>query len=88
MNGPELAEFMASCAAEARKAPGAVTTGAAGAISVTFREPGSLGMKLTPDAGVVLVKALNPGTQATRHAELRPGLRLLSVGGRSVAGKS
>ena len=88
MNGPELAEFMASCAAEARKAPGAVTTGAAGAISVTFREPGSLGMKLTPDAGVVLVKALNPGTQATRHAELRPGLRLLAVGGRSVAGLS
>ena len=88
MNGPELAEFMTSCAAEARKAPGAMTTGAAGAISVTFREPGSLGMKLTPDAGVVLVKALNPGTQATRHVELRPGLRLLAVGGTSVAGMS
>ena len=45
-----------------------------------FAEPGSLGLKFIPNAnGDVEVLAINPGTQACGHAELRPGLVLTAV---------
>eukprot|EP01047_Picozoa_sp_COSAG01_P054502 COSAG01_NODE_5963_length_3931_cov_49.997390_1_plen_67_part_00 len=46
-----------------------------------------MGLKFTPGKkGDVEVMAINPGTQATRHAALKPGLILKSVGGTSVLG--
>ena len=54
-------------------------------IACTFTEAGSLGLKLNEhDDGAVVVK-LNKGTQATTHAQLRPGLRLMRVGDVDVA---
>jgi hypothetical protein len=61
-------------------------------VVVTFTEPGSLGLTLTPEppaaAGTVEILKVNPGTQATAHPQLRPGLRLCSVQGVPVAGCS
>jgi C-terminal processing protease CtpA/Prc len=46
-----------------------------------------LGLKFTPGKkGDVEVMGINPGTQATRHAALKPGLILKTVGGTSVLG--
>ena len=54
-------------------------------IACTFTEAGSLGLKLNEhEDGAVVVK-LNKGTQATTHAQLRPGLRLMRVGDVDVA---
>jgi hypothetical protein len=60
----------------------------AGAISVTFTEAGSLGLKFGQqvDTGAVVVKSINPGTQAEQHAILGPGLRLVAVGSLNVVG--
>ena len=60
-----------------------------GGISVTFGQPGSLGLKFTPNKQTnnTEVLAVNPGTQAERHRELHPGLILVSVAGVSVGGK-
>ena len=57
--------------------------GTAGAVSVTFREHGTLGLKFTPNkqTGNIELLAINPGTQAERHPALRPGLILQTVGG-------
>jgi C-terminal processing protease CtpA/Prc len=54
---------------------------------VRFTEAGSLGLRFSPnEQGQVKVVAINPGTQATRHAALKPGLILKTVGGTSVLG--
>ena len=57
-------------------------------VSVTFSDAGSLGLKFTPNrqTGAVEVLAINSGTQATRHPQLKPGLVLKSVGSTDVAG--
>ena len=59
-------------------------------IAVRFSEPGTLGLKLSPNkrTGSVELLSLNAGTQADRHPDLRPGLIVRSVAGASVAGKS
>ena len=57
-------------------------------VTVTFTQPGSLGLKFTPNkaTGAVEVLGVNPGTQATTHPQLQPGLTLLAVGATSVVG--
>ena len=57
-------------------------------ISVTFTENGSLGLKFTLDktTGKVQVIGVNPGTQAEKHSQLKPGLTLLAVGATTVLG--
>ena len=56
-------------------------------VNVTFTEQGSLGLKFTQNTkGQVEVLAINPGTQATRHQALKPGLVLASVGATDVTG--
>ena len=59
------------------------------AMSVTFTEQGSLGLKFTPNkqTGNTEVLAVNPGTQAERHRQLRGGLILKTVGGAGVMGR-
>ena len=61
-----------------------------GETRVTFTEPGSLGLKFTPNSqtGNVEVLAVNPGTQAEKHAALRGGLVLASIAATSVVGTS
>lgn len=60
------------------------------AVTVTFTEPESLGIKFVdnPHLACVQVKVINPDTQAELHAALRPGLVLMVVGGTSVRGMS
>ena len=41
-------------------------------------------VKTIPRRGLAEVQALNPGTQAERHAELHPGMIVRRVGGASV----
>ena len=54
---------------------------------MTFSEPGSLGLKFSPNAAQeVEVLAINPGTQAARHPQLKPGLVLKLVGATDVTG--
>ena len=50
----------------------------------------SLGLNLAPCEQCVgaEVLSLKPGTQATSHEALRPGLVITAVGGTSVSGKS
>jgi hypothetical protein len=55
-------------------------------LNATFTEAGSLGLKFTPVQGEVQVLAVNPGTQAEQHMQLRPGLVLAAVAGRDVSG--
>ena len=57
-------------------------------IAVTFTEAGSLGLKFTPNkaTGAVEVLGINPGTQATTHPQIKPGLTLMAVGATSVVG--
>ena len=62
--------------------------GGGATVSVTFSEPGSLGMKLSPNAsGQVAVIGINPGTQAEKHPQLRAGLVIVAVAGSSARGK-
>ena len=60
-----------------------------GTISVTFTQPGVLGLTFTRNnqTGSTEILAISPSTQALRHRELRPGLILVSVSGASVSGK-
>eukprot|EP01043_Picozoa_sp_COSAG02_P068431 COSAG02_NODE_11364_length_1739_cov_2.932317_1_plen_445_part_10 len=55
-------------------------------ISVTFTEPGSLGLKFSPNkqTGQVVILGINAGTQAEAHTQLKPGLVLVRVGDTSV----
>ena len=57
---------------------------------MTFTEAGTLGLKFTPNkqTGNIELLAVNPGTQAERHPQLKAGLILRSVAGASVSGKS
>eukprot|EP01043_Picozoa_sp_COSAG02_P065689 COSAG02_NODE_9988_length_2056_cov_4.618293_1_plen_132_part_10 len=57
-------------------------------VAVTFTQPGSLGLKFAPNTATdtVEVYSINPGTQATSHAQLKPGLTLLAVGATSCVG--
>ena len=66
-------------------------------VKVTFTEPGSLGMKMNDRAAttkegapaprlVALVVAINPGTQAEKHPQLKVDLVIKSVNGTSVEG--
>lgn len=59
-------------------------------VAVTFTEPGTLGLKLTPNkrTGDVELLQVNPGTQAERLPQLCAGLILRSVAGSPVVGKS
>eukprot|EP01047_Picozoa_sp_COSAG01_P064981 COSAG01_NODE_8691_length_2695_cov_8.342450_1_plen_721_part_10 len=59
-------------------------------ISVTFTDPGALGMRLAPNrhTGRTEVVGINAGTQAEQHPGLRVGLALAAVGGESVSGRS
>jgi hypothetical protein len=59
-------------------------------IRVTFTQQGPLGLKFTLNRLTqgVEVLAINPGTQATNHPELQPGLILREVSGELVAGMS
>ena len=59
-------------------------------VRVTFTEQGSLGLKFTPNktTGAVELLAVNPGTQAERHAALHGGMVLATVAEVSVVGKS
>ena len=61
-----------------------------GSVAVTFTEAGTLGLKFTPNkqTGNIELLAVNPGTQAERHPQLKAGLILRSVAGASVSGKS
>ena len=61
-----------------------------GSVTVTFTEAGTLGLKFTPNkqTGNIELLAVNPGTQAERHPQLKAGLILRSVAGASVSGKS
>ena len=61
-----------------------------GVVECTFRSPGALGLKLNEDelSGRAVVVKLNLGTQATHHAQLRPGLFLEDIGETNVAGFS
>ena len=64
------------------------------AVSVTFTETGSLGLRLIwePSSSRLTLKGVHEGTQAERHPQLRrhlaQGLLLRSVGGEDVVGKS
>jgi hypothetical protein len=62
---------------------------AAGVISATFTQEGSLGMRLTvhEETGAVLLAAINKGTQAEQHPQLRAGLVVTAVAGVSTEGK-
>ena len=56
---------------------------------VTFVEAGPLGVALSPSgtyAGHTEILAVNAGTQATQHSQLRAGLLLAAVGSTLTAG--
>ena len=63
-----------------------------GEVAVTFMQPGSLGLKLSPDNKTgpctVSVLGVNPGTQAEQHPQLYRGLVLQTVSGAPVLGRS
>jgi len=87
-----VGELPAQCLSpRARGSPSSAQEGVQdGAISVTFTEPGPLGLKFTPNKATRTIEllAINPGTQAEHHGELRSGMILQSVGGEGVRGKS
>ena len=59
-----------------------------GLATATFTEPGSLGMRFTPNqlTGAVEVLGILPGKQALRHPQVKVGMMLTALGGTSVAG--
>ena len=71
-------------------AVGSRPLGERSAIVATFTEPGTLGLKFTPNkqTGNVELLQVNAGTQAERHPQLQAGLILRSVDGTSVSGKA
>ena len=81
------AQAMAEAVAEADEEM--ESTGAQGSISVTFGQPGTLGLKFTPNKQTnnTEILAVNAGTQAEQHRELQPGLILMTIAGVSVSGK-
>jgi hypothetical protein len=56
--------------------------------SITFVDSGKLGLKIEPLQERLQVVAVNPGTQAERYEQLRPGLVLTTIAGRSIHGES
>jgi predicted metalloprotease with PDZ domain len=58
-------------------------------ITVTFTEPGTLGLKFAPNnqTGNIELLKVNAGTQAEKHAQLKAGLILSSVSGAAVTGR-
>ena len=56
-------------------------------ISVTFAQPGPLGLSFVSAAGgtVVKLQTVKPGTQGATHRSLMPGLKLVSVQGQALA---
>jgi hypothetical protein len=86
---PELGFAATLPARPTAPAPPAVTSAITDAeILAKFSGPGSLGLKLAAVEGQVQLLAVNPGTQAERHPQLRPGLVLTTVAGQSVRGLS
>lgn len=59
-------------------------------VSVTFTEPGSLGLKLSSSKsnGKVQLIGINKGTQAERQPQICPGMTLVSVAGLSATDRS
>jgi len=57
-------------------------------ISVTFTEPGSLGIRLVPHGSNCVIKEIIGGTQAARCPQLVPNLVLTNVSGQPCAGLS
>jgi C-terminal processing protease CtpA/Prc len=60
-------------------------------LAITFTEAGSLGLDLAQSersGGAVEVLAVHAGSQATQHAELRPGLLVTAVGESAVPSAS
>ena len=54
-------------------------------VVATFGQPGPLGLKFTPyTEKQTAILAINPGTQAEQHVQLRPGLVLAKVAGMPV----
>ena len=84
----ESAERQGGAAQPEEKAPGGGSPRAAEEVLVTFTEPGSLGMKLNDHEGTgqPRVVAINAGTQAEHHPQLKPGLLITRVGTTSIAG--
>ena len=58
-------------------------------VVVVFTEQGSVGLELAEKPGPkVEVAVIKPGTQATQHASLQPGLVITHVAGEDMAGKT
>eukprot|EP01044_Picomonas_judraskeda_P005262 COSAG03_NODE_491_length_7456_cov_22.158353_1_plen_303_part_10 len=70
------------------RAGGPASPTAVADVAVTFTEPGSLGLKFSPNSATrsVDVIGINAGTQAEKHSQLRPGLSLVAVGSTTVTG--
>jgi hypothetical protein len=60
---------------------------ASGTIEIVFSKPGPLGVKFVSRGGRVIVLSINPGSQASTHPELQPGLVAMSVHGQALTGK-
>ena len=86
--GRPLTCVFSGAASSVAVSPQSASKAPSGGVSVTFTQPGSLGLKFSPNkqTGEVQIMGINAGTQAESHTELKPGLTLLSVGGTSVAG--
>ena len=71
------AQAMADAVAEADEEE--EDEGAQGSIRVTFGQPGTLGLKFTPNKQThnTEILAVNPGTQAMQHRELLVQMHLL-----------
>ena len=78
----------AALIAEEKAPAGGGPPRAAEEVLVTFTEPGSLGMKLNDHEGTgqPRVVAINAGTQAEHHPQLKPGLLITRVGTTSIGG--
>ena len=59
-------------------------------VSVTFAQPGSLGIRFTPNpptnSGAVQILSIDPNKQAAQHPQLQVGMMLTAVGAQQVAG--
>eukprot|EP01043_Picozoa_sp_COSAG02_P072451 COSAG02_NODE_13661_length_1365_cov_19.266983_2_plen_112_part_01 len=59
-------------------------------VTSVFTEPGSLGLEFCSAPGTIAMSVVNlvPDTQAMKHPELRPGLKVTAVAGQDVRGKT